>query len=809
MVASRRSAPPPPPVNSPPLDLAKAKDYSDRPSEVQDELDELRNRGIAKILNRRFVETTKKIAKEKAAADAALADLQKRRAQKSEFRPSLGGELNPFDSLYVELQQKKAECRRKERETLLLYQRYVHKYGGTAKSAAVAPKVAVSTASNTTTSQEAPIASTFSSPSTTLESPPPPSPIPDSAAHPPSVDENFDPNIENVKHHDARIETEEKTGDAAILEDMDDSTPILEVDVKGDDVKPEPVAPAAIQELPEGPQPEKPAEEGDSPSLMQREPEISQVEQSPELEFSEEMAKALVEDAPDAAECADPLTQADDLEQPESGTMEALKTENLETIVESSESVAAVSVPMEPQGNTENQPVEESVTTNVSMAVRHSTSEISETSESRPTTEVLTEMPSATSATDEDDDTDERSIISGLTSINSATTRKVMEELENELEEFIKTETENIRKMIEAEEEKSMLSNGGASASSLVGSESQESTRQAELLAKQMQQVLHDFTKGGLPTVEGAEVPGEQTRSSSKYPYKYDSSNPNEQWMVYWDDTHKREYYHDLKSKRTQWEAPSSSSSRSRPEQNILSHSDVIPEFNDSTMLPGGLSRKARYRRRVRRQRIRRFAGFSLLLVIGAMFYMHWQLNHGEKSLFEAVVAMSSDIQSQAGFLKDQIEYAITDRRLKEEAERRQVEEEEEKARVAAEFRRLEEQRAKEEAERRSVADRKRLERIAAELKAREEAHQREIEVRQKAAFKHLMRTVEEDAKRRAREYRLLQEAERKAREEREATRRPWGCNLPLSYVVNRKCRQLASLNPIFNETHLVNSFIQ
>lgn len=113
-----------------PLEPVKAKDYSqDRPQEVQNELDDLRNRGIAKVLNRHFTDTTKKLAKEKAAADAALADLERRRANTSEFVPSHGGELNSFDSMYVQLQQRRAECRRKERETILLYQRYVYKYG--------------------------------------------------------------------------------------------------------------------------------------------------------------------------------------------------------------------------------------------------------------------------------------------------------------------------------------------------------------------------------------------------------------------------------------------------------------------------------------------------------------------------------------------------------------------------------------------------------------------------------------------------------------------------------------------------------
>lgn len=157
-----------------PLEPVKAKDYSqDRPQEVQNELDDLRNRGIAKVLNRHFTDTTKKLAKEKAAADAALADLERRRANTSEFVPSHGGELNSFDSMYVQLQQRRAECRRKERETILLYQRYVYKYGKKTNLSVPNPKFVPKLRQETAS----PSPSTSSNASTP-EAPPPPSPSP-------------------------------------------------------------------------------------------------------------------------------------------------------------------------------------------------------------------------------------------------------------------------------------------------------------------------------------------------------------------------------------------------------------------------------------------------------------------------------------------------------------------------------------------------------------------------------------------------------------------------------------------------------
>jgi hypothetical protein len=85
---------------------------------------------LAKLLNKHFTNVTKAIAEERAAAEAALRDLEARKANTSEFTESAGG-LSIYENLYLELQQKKAECKRKERETLLLYQRYVDKFGST------------------------------------------------------------------------------------------------------------------------------------------------------------------------------------------------------------------------------------------------------------------------------------------------------------------------------------------------------------------------------------------------------------------------------------------------------------------------------------------------------------------------------------------------------------------------------------------------------------------------------------------------------------------------------------------------------
>lgn len=98
-------------------------------STVNAELAALKQRGLAKILNRHFTETASKLAVEKAAADAACRDLEERKARTSEFKESGNLGLSPLDQERVQANKWRSECRRKEKETLLLYQRYVHKFG--------------------------------------------------------------------------------------------------------------------------------------------------------------------------------------------------------------------------------------------------------------------------------------------------------------------------------------------------------------------------------------------------------------------------------------------------------------------------------------------------------------------------------------------------------------------------------------------------------------------------------------------------------------------------------------------------------
>jgi hypothetical protein len=134
-------------------------------------------------------------------------------------------------------------------------------------------------------------------------------------------------------------------------------------------------------------------------------------------------------------------------------------------------------------------------------------------------------------------------------------------------------------------------------------------------MAKQMQKILDDF-KDNFSVVAWTTIAEEDetTQSTSKYPQKYKTANPHEEWIVHWDDSYKKEYYYEIHSNRTQWDPPASSaSSNPRDETDNFSHADVMPELNEARSTRR-LSRKDIYRKRRRRQRVRRLVALSCML---------------------------------------------------------------------------------------------------------------------------------------------------------------------------------------------------
>eukprot|EP00934_Nitzschia_sp_Nitz4_P000391 Nitzschia sp. Nitz4//scaffold122_size67431//1665//3800//NITZ4_006081-RA/size67431-processed-gene-0.32-mRNA-1//1//CDS//3329534391//391//frame0 len=550
MGGSRRSMPPMKSGVAPPV-AVKAKDYSqDRPMEVQNELDDLRNRGIAKVLNRHFTDTTKKLAKEKAAADAALADLERRRANTSEFVPSSGGELSSFDSMYVQLQRKRAECRRKERETILLYQRYVYKYGKKADISVPTPSFSIPREDTASPSPSA------TSTTSTLEAPPPPSPAP--MRHLQPLEEHAE---EDLSLGGKQLGFSELPEISEVQQSSDCKTPTKQF---ADENKTIPMTIAGVREHWE-------KQASANPIL----PESL----SPEQVIG---AHAVLDaDRPDSAFLA-------------IGEIETARQDSFRDIIEKMESSSQTSDPLRP----------------------------------------AREVPAGVGEWSMwDDDDDDRSAISGLT-MNSQLTRQVIEQIELEKDQFLKTETEAIRRMLDEEDEKTQSSGGmvNSSTGSTIGDQSRLASIKAEAMVREMQQILDNYAKEDASVSVNAEESSAASVATSKsqYPRKYPTANPNEEWKVYYDESRQREYYFEERTKRTQWEDPNGP---------VPSMADSKSMMEESPVVVRPRSRRELYRRRLRKRRIRKFLLLCfLLLLVGATLF-HWRHNHPEKPFKDAMLS--------------------------------------------------------------------------------------------------------------------------------------------------------------------------
>ena len=115
----------------------------------------LRRKGIAKIFNRHFTAEAATIAKEKEAADKALAELERQKAELAQkhraYKDKTAGrgaggaegasggadattELSQIDAMAAEIRRRRVEVRQKEQETKELYRRYVCQFGDTASA---------------------------------------------------------------------------------------------------------------------------------------------------------------------------------------------------------------------------------------------------------------------------------------------------------------------------------------------------------------------------------------------------------------------------------------------------------------------------------------------------------------------------------------------------------------------------------------------------------------------------------------------------------------------------------------------------
>ena len=708
-----RPPPRPPSVAPPsgaPVATSDGKIYADN---RQSELEELRQRGLAKLLNKHFTTVTKAISEERAAAEAALRDLEARKANTSEFTGSTNG-ITMYEHLYMQVQEKKAACKRKERETLILYQRYVDKFGNTGA-------VAVPNSRDMKIGMP-PVTHTKSTPTSSY--------IP--AKLTPSV---------KITH---------------MTDEIEDN--LLKHVSSGGDA------------LPSG-------------HTMGVEETLQSRRATEEREFSEFSRRCLEAKGVDAV--AKPR-----------GTSKKVASASQFGIA---------------------------VTPDVKTSVNSAT-------------------PSAQETSAEDDD-DDRSAVSGLTSVAS----HVASEAEIQLLDFLKTETETIRKMMEDDESTSNTS-GFTLRSSMVTSpsnsavgalESAQAADKAEDMVLQMKKMLSDH-----------ETPKDGPEKKSFQPYELETSNPNEKWLVCYDDNHHREYYHETKMGLTQWEKPNTDDEYAPMvdyTKSSISYTDVRP----GSMLTR-VSRRDIYRQT---QRLRRNRRRILALLIGAFAfvatYYVYDCNQRDPVFAERVSRVLMEpaermLDRLVGVERmNEINHVIyktaikftpssvsedTERRIRQEAERtvrseiNQVEKErlerleakrkakeehdhavaqEKKEKQVKEQKRKDAERLAKEAANQKEADRKDRERQLQQEASRQELERRAlVETTQKElnakAIKNQTKREREEAKRQQIEQR-----------KRRAMMRPGYCNLPMIYVISKRCRKLSISNPIFDLRSFVDAMMQ
>lgn len=113
----------------------------------QTELDVVRRKGLAKMFNRHFTYASEAIERERRDTNMVLAEILRRKEDLAknpcsfEFeRENCGGKevsLTQLDKLHLEIQGRKIDVQRKERETMELYRRYVNRYGDGISSSSV------------------------------------------------------------------------------------------------------------------------------------------------------------------------------------------------------------------------------------------------------------------------------------------------------------------------------------------------------------------------------------------------------------------------------------------------------------------------------------------------------------------------------------------------------------------------------------------------------------------------------------------------------------------------------------------------
>lgn len=627
-----------------------------RPAGQQAELEALRQRGLARLLNRHFTAATQRIAQEKAAADAALRDLEGRK-QTSPSRttsstslhshndknslptttsnvPTTSHHLSQWEELYMKAHKWRSECRRKERETLLLYQRYVDKFGGTGHVQVPAVQGDVAAATTTTTSSPQSLASPVAA-----------SP---GSSHVPAAVQRWEDSV--AKHSQTSNQIAVPS-----LNTLGAYTSFASLNAKGE---------TEFRNFYR--------QQFESGNVTTAAPQPHNIKEA----ATTTTRTAATEEAPESSSLSKPTTTSRDVDETASRTSKSGKAAKEEVKL-----------------------VDEDFL-------------------------------------DEDDDM--LSLVSGLTSLNSATTRQILHDCEFTVQTFLEQEGKAVQAILSVAGGKSTSSRSSAALGSL---QSQAAT-EAENMVKQMKDILYDFEEKHPPA---------STDAHRARPYP--CTNPDEKWMVYYDETFQREYYHEAKTNRTQWEAPeavdATSASSAGYSSSALAHVDVMPEVQH------GRSLIAQYRqvRRRRRKKRRNMLLVAAAVTAAAGGYLYYAKPEVVETAMGAIVTYTQPVQAVVSEWIEDLQWQSS----------------------------------------RGIAH-------------VERSHEEVERQQQKSAEEAARRRAEQS--RRQRQAQLLEEAAAEAAR-LDSLRRPVGCNIPLAYLVHRRCFRLASENPVYDAFSLTQAMMQ
>lgn len=254
---------------------------------------------------------------------------------------------------------------------------------------------------------------------------------------------------------------------------------------------------------------------------------------------------------------------------------------------------------------------------------------------------------------------DNLSIVSGLTSVNDPSVvvnKSLLPMVERDVQEFLQQEQSAIQDLLE---EETTSHNTHSDMDSVA-----KMAEQAESMAQQMQEMLHSFE----PVSE---------ESPSPKPCRV----LDDEWVVYYDETFQREYYHHTPSGESRWESPME---KSVPAPSLMDESTSSVTTTNQEISPSS-SRISLYRARLRKKRRRQrrlgVAAVALVLVATTGWAIHNTLERRRLEDYEKSQLMEEKrLAKLAEEKRRQDQAAMKERHLLKQKE----EQDEEEARLEA-----------------------------------------------------------------------------------------------------------------------------